>query len=152
MARGREKGEAGDAAMASAASRERERGEEGAHHITPKHPEHLSCGGGTAKSCPERGRLGDAEAISHRNHLRKGNFQPKLHLEHLAEKLKLLGLEGGGEEEQLCSWHKRIFAFRRDAKASGCGAPRVRGEAHREKPAQEDRVRPVVLLFGIFFI
>lgn len=138
--------------MASAASRERERGEEGAHHITPKHPEHLSCGGGTAKSCPERGRLGDAEAISHRNHLRKGNFQPKLHLEHLAEKLKLLGLEGGEEEEQLCSWHKRIFAFRRDAKASGCGAPRARGEAHREKPAQEDRVRPMVLLCGIFFI
>ncbi|NWZ27447.1 TRI10 protein, partial [Asarcornis scutulata] len=96
-------------------------------------------GGGTAKSCPERGRLGDAEAISHRNHLRKGNFQPKLHLEHLAEKLKLLGLEGGGEEEQLCSWHKRTFAFRRDAKASGCGAPRACGEAHREEPAQEDR-------------
>ncbi|XP_068520144.1 tripartite motif-containing protein 10-like isoform X2 [Anas acuta] len=128
--------------MASAASRARERGEEGAHHIVPKHrpdPEHLSCGGGTAKSCPERGRLGDAEAISHRNHLRKGNFQPKLHLEHLVEKLKLLGLEGGGEEEQLCSWHKRTFAFRRDAKASGCGAPRACGEAHREEPAQEDR-------------
>eukprot|EP00075_Anas_platyrhynchos_P037052 XP_027326305.1 tripartite motif-containing protein 10-like isoform X2 [Anas platyrhynchos] len=128
--------------MASAASRARERGEEGAHHIAPKHrpdPEHLSCGGGTAKSCPERGRLGDAEAISHRNHLRKGNFQPKLHLEHLAEKLKLLGLEGGGEEEQLCSWHKRTFAFRRDAKASCCGAPRACGEAHREEPAQEDR-------------
>lgn len=145
--------------MTSAASRVRERGEEGTHHhTTPNHrpdPEHLSCdsagcGGGTAKSWPERGRFGDAEAASHRNHLRKGNFQPKLHLEHLEEKLKLLGLEGGGEEEQLCSWRKRTFAFGGDAKASGRGAPRARGGAHGEEPAQEDRVRPVVLLFGIF--
>nr|XP_047911358.1 tripartite motif-containing protein 10-like isoform X1 [Anser cygnoides] len=134
--------------MTSAASRVRERGEEGTHHhTTPNHrpdPEHLSCdsagrGGGTAKSWPERGRFGDAEAASHRNHLRKGNFQPKLHLEHLEEKLKLLGLEGGREEEQLCSWRKRTFAFGGDAKASGRGAPRARGGAHGEEPAQEDR-------------
>ncbi|XP_035197083.1 tripartite motif-containing protein 10-like isoform X2 [Oxyura jamaicensis] len=128
--------------MASAASRARERGEEGTHHTATKHrpdPEHLSGGGGAAKSRPERGRLGDAEAVSHRNHLRKGNFQPKLHLEHLAEKLKLLGLEGGGEEEQLCSWRKRTFAFREDAKASGRGAPRAHGGAHGEEPAQERR-------------
>ncbi|POI27094.1 hypothetical protein CIB84_009155 [Bambusicola thoracicus] len=64
-------------------------------------------GGGTWQ---ERGRLGDTEVISHRNHLRKGNFHTRLHLEHLAEKLKLLGLDGDrGEEEKLCSWRKRTF-------------------------------------------
>ncbi|NXJ06526.1 TRI27 protein, partial [Odontophorus gujanensis] len=58
----------------------------------------------------ERGRLGDTEVISHRNHLRKGNFHTKLHLEHLEKKLKLLGLDGDrGEKEKLCSWHKRMF-------------------------------------------
>ncbi|NXK51451.1 TRI10 protein, partial [Chauna torquata] len=100
-------------------------------------------GGGTARSWPERGRLGDAEAVSHRNHLRKGNFQPKLHLAHLVEKLKLLGLEGGREEkEHLCSWRKRTFAFTGDAKASSHDAPRAPGgpaTAHIEESAQEDR-------------
>ncbi|NWQ97735.1 TRIM7 ligase, partial [Burhinus bistriatus] len=102
-------------------------------------------GGGTARSRSERGRLGDAEAVSHRSRLRKGNFQPKLHLEHLEEKLKLLGLEGGREEkEHLCSWRKRTVAFKGGAKASGssrdgpraCGGPTT---AHVEESAQEDK-------------
>ncbi|NXJ42408.1 TRIM7 ligase, partial [Ciconia maguari] len=96
-------------------------------------------------SWPERGRLGDAEAVDHRSWLRKGNFQPKLHLEHLEEKLKLLGLEGGREEkEHLCSWRKRTFAFKGDAKASGSSrdGPRARGgptTAYVEESAQEDK-------------
>ncbi|NXJ57287.1 TRIM7 ligase, partial [Spizaetus tyrannus] len=103
------------------------------------------CGGGTARSWPERGRLGDAEAVGHRSRFRKGNFQPKQHLEHLAEKLKLLDLEGGREEkEHLCSWRKRTIAFRGDAKASGSSrdGPRARGSpttADVEESAQEDR-------------
>ncbi|XP_031461364.1 zinc finger protein RFP-like [Phasianus colchicus] len=93
--------------MASAASRAKEKGDEGSHHPIPEHRMDNGCGGGT---WPERGRLGDSEVISHRNHLRKGNFQTKLHLEHLAEKLKLLGMDGDrGEKEKLCSWHKRTF-------------------------------------------
>ncbi|NXF64999.1 TRIM7 ligase, partial [Ciccaba nigrolineata] len=102
-------------------------------------------GGGTARSWPERGRLGDAEAVSHQSRLRKGNFQPKVHLEHLAEKLKLLGLEGDGEEkEHLCWWRKRAGAFQGDAKASGSsrGGPRARGgpaTADVEESAQEDK-------------
>ncbi|NXL00629.1 TRI27 protein, partial [Mesembrinibis cayennensis] len=96
-------------------------------------------------SWPERGRLGDAEAVGHRSRLRKGNFQPKLHLEHLEEKLKLLRLEGGREEkEKLCSWHKRTFAFKGGAKALGSSrdGPRARGgptTACAEESAQEDK-------------
>ncbi|NXH65963.1 TRIM7 ligase, partial [Hydrobates tethys] len=103
------------------------------------------CGGGTARSWPERGRFGDAEAVGHRSRLRKGNFQPKLHLEHLEEKLKLLDLEGGREEkEHLCSWRKRTFAFKGDTKTSGSsrGGPRAqRGPttAYAEESAQEDK-------------
>ncbi|NWY59755.1 TRIM7 ligase, partial [Chionis minor] len=106
--------------------------------------EPTSCGGGTARSWSERGRLGDAEAVSHRSRLRKGNFQPKLHLEHLEEKLKLLGLEGGREEkEHLCSWRKRTVTFKCGAKTSGSSrdGPRAHGgatTAHGEEPAQED--------------
>ncbi|NXQ93832.1 TRIM7 ligase, partial [Sagittarius serpentarius] len=102
-------------------------------------------GGGTARSWPERGRLGDAEAVGHRSRLRKGNFQPKQHLEHLAEKLKLLGLgEGREEKERLCSWRKRTVAFKGDAKAPGSSrdGPRARGSptrAYVEEPAREDR-------------
>nr|BAF62992.1 hypothetical protein [Gallus gallus] len=99
--------------MASAASRAKEKGEGGSHHPIPEHQMGNGCsssvgrGGGTWQ---ERGRLGDTEVISHRNHLRKGNFHTKLHLEHLAEKLKLLGLDGDrGEKEKLCSWRKRTF-------------------------------------------
>ncbi|NXI98706.1 TRIM7 ligase, partial [Psophia crepitans] len=96
-------------------------------------------------SWPERGRLGDTEAIGHRSRLRKGNFQPKQHLEHLAEKLKLLGLEGGTEEEEhLCSWRRRTAALKGDAKPSGSSrdGPRARGAppaACVEESAQEDR-------------
>ncbi|NXT38105.1 TRIM7 ligase, partial [Pelecanoides urinatrix] len=103
------------------------------------------CGVGTARSWPERGRLGDAEAVSHRSRLRKGNFQPKLHLEHLEEKLKLLDLEGGREEkEHLCSWRKRTFAFKGGRKASGSShdGPRAqRGPttAYVEESTQEDK-------------
>ncbi|NXE17132.1 TRI27 protein, partial [Lophotis ruficrista] len=81
--------------------------------------DHTDCGVGTAPSWPERGRLGDAEAVGRRSWRRKGNFQPKLHLEHLTEKLKLLALEGGGEEKELCFWRKRTTAFEGGAKASG---------------------------------
>ncbi|NXS70805.1 TRIM7 ligase, partial [Pandion haliaetus] len=104
-----------------------------------------SCGGGTARSWPERGRLGDAEAVGHRSRFRKGNFQPKQHLEHLAEKLKLLGLEEGREEEEhLCLWRKRMVAFKGDSKASGSSrdGPRARGSpptADVQESAQEDR-------------
>ncbi|NXO55381.1 TRIM7 ligase, partial [Aramus guarauna] len=87
-------------------------------------------GGGTARSWPERGRLGDTEAVGHRSRLRKGNFQQKQHLEHLEEKLKLLRLEGGAEEKDcLCSWHKRTVTFKSDAKASGSSRDGPR--AHR---------------------
>ncbi|XP_042747312.1 zinc finger protein RFP-like [Lagopus leucura] len=93
--------------MASAASRAKEKGEGGSHHPVPEHRMDDGGGGG---AWPERGRLGDTEVIGHRNHLRKGNFHTKLHLEHLAEKLKLLGLDGDkGEKEKLCSWRKRTF-------------------------------------------
>ncbi|NXF41975.1 TRIM7 ligase, partial [Nyctibius bracteatus] len=103
-----------------------------------------SCGGGTARSWPERGRLGDAEAVGHRSRLRKGNFQPKQHLEHLAEKLKLLDLEGGKEKELLCSWSKRMVTFKGDAKPSGSShdGPRARGgptASYVEEAAQEDK-------------
>ncbi|NWU58453.1 TRIM7 ligase, partial [Dromas ardeola] len=100
------------------------------------------CGGGTTRSWPERGRLGDAEAVGHRSRLRKGSFQPKLCLERLEEKLKLLGLEGGREEkDHLCSWRQGTVVFKAAAKASGDG-PRARGgptTAHVEEPAQEDK-------------
>ncbi|NXX52686.1 TRIM7 ligase, partial [Scopus umbretta] len=103
------------------------------------------CGVSTTRSWPERGRLGDAEAVGHRSRLRRGNFQPKLHLEHLEEKLKLLGLEGGREEkEHLCSWRKRTFAFTGGAKASGShhDGPRAHGgptAAYAEESAREDK-------------
>ncbi|CAM9106000.1 unnamed protein product, partial [Bubo scandiacus] len=134
--------------MASGSPRVREEGEESTHHPVLQHrpdPGPTSCGGGTARSWPERGRLGDAEAVGHQSRLRKGNFQPKVHLKHLAEKLKLLGLEGDGEEkEHLCWWRKRASAFEGDAKASDSsrGAPRARGgptTADVEESAQEDK-------------
>ncbi|NWT49188.1 TRIM7 ligase, partial [Chroicocephalus maculipennis] len=102
------------------------------------------CGGGTTRSWPERGRLGDAEAVGHRSRLRKGNFQPKLRLEHLEEKLKLLGLEGGWEgKTHLCSWRRGTVASEAAAKASGSSrdGPRAGGgptAAHAEEPARED--------------
>ncbi|NXN92012.1 TRI10 protein, partial [Rhinopomastus cyanomelas] len=79
-------------------------------------------GGGTARSWPERGRFGDAEAVGYRRQLRRGNFQSKQHLEHLVEKLKLLGLEGGKEkedEDNVFSWHKRTLASKGVTKPSG---------------------------------
>ncbi|NXW10615.1 TRIM7 ligase, partial [Fregetta grallaria] len=103
------------------------------------------CRAGTARSWPERGRLGDAEVVGHRSRLRKGNFQPKLHLEHLEEKLKLLGLEGGREEkDRLCSWRKRTFTSKGGAKTSGssCDGPTARGvptTTYVEESAQEDK-------------
>ncbi|XP_059689108.1 E3 ubiquitin-protein ligase TRIM7-like [Gavia stellata] len=139
--------------MASGSSRAREGGEGSSHHTVLQHwpdPGYLgcdstSCGVSTARSWPERGRLGDAEAVSHRSRLRKGNFQPKLHLEHLEEKLKLLGLEGGREEkEHLCSWRKKTVTFKGGAKASASSrdGPRARGgptTAYIEESAQEDK-------------
>ncbi|XP_068265196.1 E3 ubiquitin-protein ligase TRIM7-like isoform X2 [Nyctibius grandis] len=139
--------------MASASSGAREGGEEVTHHTVLQHhpdPGHLgcdptSCGGGTARSWPERGRLGDAEAVGHQSRLRKGNFQPKQHLEHLAEKLKLLDLEGGREEKELlCSWSKRTVTFKGDAQASGSSrdGPRARGgptASYVEESTQEDK-------------
>ncbi|NWX72874.1 TRIM7 ligase, partial [Alca torda] len=101
-------------------------------------------GGGTTRSWPERGRLGDAEAVGHRSRLRKGNFRPKLRLEHLEEKLKLLGLEGGKEEkDHLCSWRKATVASGAAAKASGSSRDGPRAgqgptTAPGEEPAQED--------------
>ncbi|NXL68040.1 TRI27 protein, partial [Chordeiles acutipennis] len=101
------------------------------------------CRGGTARSWPERGRPGDAEVVTHRSWLRKGHFQPKEHLEHLVEKLKLLGLDGGKEEkEHLCSWHKRMVTFKGGARTSSCDGPRARGGpaiARIEESTQEDR-------------
>ncbi|XP_064330047.1 E3 ubiquitin-protein ligase TRIM7-like isoform X1 [Phalacrocorax carbo] len=140
-------------AMASGSSRPREGGEESTHRTILQHrpdPERLGCdpagcGAGTTRSWLERGRLGDAEAVGHRSRLRKGHFQPKLHLEHLEEKLKLLGLEGDREEkEQLCSWRKRTFAFKGGAKASSSSrdGPRVHGgpaTAYVEESAQDDK-------------
>ncbi|NXC78171.1 TRI27 protein, partial [Anhinga anhinga] len=103
------------------------------------------CGVNTTRSWLERGRLGDAEAVGHRSRLRKGHFQPKLHLEHLEEKLKLLGLEGGREEEEgLCSWRKRTFPSKGGAKASASSrdGPRAHGgptASYAEESAQEDK-------------
>ncbi|XP_074786624.1 E3 ubiquitin-protein ligase TRIM15-like isoform X1 [Athene noctua] len=134
--------------MASGSSRVREGEEEHPHHPVPQHrpgPGATSGRSGTARSWPERGRLGDAEAVGHQNRLRKGHFQPKVHLEHLAEKLKLLGLEGDGEEKEvLCWWHTRAGAFRGDTKTSGSsrGGPPARGGATTadvEEAAQEDK-------------
>ncbi|NXW55566.1 TRI27 protein, partial [Eurystomus gularis] len=97
-------------------------------------------------SWPERGRFGDVEVVNHRSRVRKGNFHPKQHLEHLTEKLKLLGLEGGREEEkeQLCWWSKRTVAFKGDAKASGSNrdGPKTHegpAAANVEESAQEDK-------------
>ncbi|XP_074423728.1 uncharacterized protein LOC141735127 isoform X2 [Larus michahellis] len=135
--------------MASGSSRAGEGGEDSTHRTVPQHPAHLGsdptvCGGGTTRSWPERGRLGDAEAVGHRSRLRKGNFQPKLRLERLEEKLKLLGLEGGREEKtHLCSWRRGTVASEAAAKASGSSrdGPRAGGgptAAHAEEPARED--------------
>ncbi|OXB74346.1 UNVERIFIED_CONTAM: hypothetical protein H355_002411 [Colinus virginianus] len=123
-------GEFGDrTAMACAAPRAMGEGQEGSQHSVLEH--RMGNGGGT---WPERGRLGDTETNSHRNHLRKGNFQTKLHLEHLEKKLELLGLNGDrGEKEKLCSWRKRTFL------SSG---PREDGGPTRtpiKEPVQEDR-------------
>ncbi|XP_075268505.1 uncharacterized protein LOC104328469 isoform X2 [Opisthocomus hoazin] len=133
------------AAMASGFSSTREGGEESTHHAILQYRLDLSCRGGTARSWPDRGRLGDAEAVGHRSRLGKGNFQPKQHLEHLVEKLKLLGLEGDREEkEHLCSWRKRTVAFKGDTKASSSShdGPRAGGgsaTACVEESAQEDK-------------
>ncbi|KAM9207911.1 E3 ubiquitin-protein ligase TRIM15-like [Leptosomus discolor] len=141
--------------MASAPSRAREGGEGGTRRAVPQRrpdPGRLGCDptgcrGGTARSWPERGKPGDAEAAGHRSRLRKGNFQPKERLERLAEKLKLLALEGGREEkEHLCSWRKRTVALKGNPKASGSSPEGPRGArggptpAHVEESAQEDRV------------
>ncbi|XP_074786626.1 E3 ubiquitin-protein ligase TRIM7-like isoform X2 [Athene noctua] len=123
--------------MASGSSRVREGEEEHPHHPVPQHrpgPGATSGRSGTARSWPERGRLGDAEAVGHQNRLRKGHFQPKVHLEHLAEKLKLLGLEGDGEEKEvLCWWHTRAGAFRGPPARGGATTADV------EEAAQEDK-------------
>lgn len=134
--------------MASAASRAKEKGEGGSHHPIPEHQMGNGCsssvgrGGGTWQ---ERGRLGDTEVISHRNHLRKGNFHTKLHLEHLAEKLKLLGLDGDrGEKEKLCSWRKRTFPSNGPWDDGGpTGAP-------IKESVQEDVVSPVLFPKALF--
>ncbi|NXX80870.1 TRI27 protein, partial [Urocolius indicus] len=65
-----------------------------------------------------------SEATGARNHPKRGKFHPKQHLEHLTEKLKLLGLAGGGgeEKEQLCSWHKGVAALE-----DGCSSPGAAG-------------------------
>ncbi|XP_021269155.1 tripartite motif-containing protein 7-like isoform X2 [Numida meleagris] len=128
--------------MASAASRAKEKGEEGSHRPVLEHQMDDGCGGSVGRgggTWPERGRLGDAEVVSHRNHLRKGNFHTKLHLAHLAEKLKLLGLDGDREEEEkLCSWRKRTFLSNGPrGDESSPGAP-------IKESAQEDRVSPVL--------
>ncbi|NXB04681.1 TRIM7 ligase, partial [Cnemophilus loriae] len=104
-------------------------------------------GGGTAQSRPERGQPGEAEAAGHRRRLRRGNFRAKQHLEHLTEKLKLLGLEGGrGEVEQLCSWRHSPVTPKGGGKASsssheGPGAPGGLAAAPEEGPAHEDKER-----------
>ncbi|NWV25111.1 TRIM7 ligase, partial [Origma solitaria] len=95
----------------------------------------------------ERGRPGEAEAAAHRRQLRRGNFQAKQHLEHLTEKLKLLGLEGGrGEAEQLCSWHRSPVTPKGSGKVSGSGhegpgTPGGPAAAPEEGPAHGDKER-----------
>lgn len=79
-------------------------------------------GGGTSRS-----RLRCSIGDSRGNRARKGSFQPK---QHLVEKLKLLGLDGGREKEQLCSWHRIPW----DAEASGSGHT---GAAGAEEPIQD---------------
>ncbi|NXD74541.1 TRIM7 ligase, partial [Eolophus roseicapillus] len=87
-------------------------------------------GGGTSRS-----RLCCSIGDAHGNHVRKGSFQPKQHLEHLVEKLKLLDLDGGREKEQLCSWHSIPW----DVEASGSGrdGPRACGGPSTEEPIQD---------------
>ncbi|OXB53036.1 hypothetical protein ASZ78_002616 [Callipepla squamata] len=113
------------------------KGEEGSQHSVLEHRMDNGCGdtvGRGGGTWPERGRLGDTETNSHRNHLRKGNFHTKLHLEHLEKKLKLLGLNGDrGEKEKLCSWHKRTFLSNGPREDGGpTGAP-------IKESVQEDR-------------
>ncbi|NXY66287.1 TRIM7 ligase, partial [Callaeas wilsoni] len=114
--------------------------EEGARRPEP-------CGGGTARSRPERGRPGEAEAAGQRRRLRRGNFRARQHLEHLTEKLKLLGLEGSqGEVEQLCSWRWSPVTPKGGGKVSsssreGPGPPGSPAAAPEEGPAHEDKER-----------
>ncbi|XP_065520959.1 E3 ubiquitin-protein ligase TRIM15-like [Lathamus discolor] len=88
-------------------------------------------GGGTSRSrlCCS---IGDARGT----HVRKGSFQPKQHLEHLVEKLKLLGLDGGREKEQLCSW--RRIPWDAEAPGSGRDGPRACGGPSTEEPTQDE--------------
>ncbi|KAM6037643.1 E3 ubiquitin-protein ligase TRIM7-like [Chlamydotis macqueenii] len=135
--------------MASGSSTAREGGEESTHRAVLLDAgrlgcDHTDCDVGTAPSWPERGRLGDAEAAGRRSWRRKGNFQPKLHLEHLTEKLKLLGLEGGREEKELCFWRKRTIDFEGGAKAAGSSRDGLRARggstaAHIEEAAPGDK-------------
>ncbi|XP_067169877.1 E3 ubiquitin-protein ligase TRIM7-like [Apteryx mantelli] len=136
--------------MASSSSSSRE--EEATRHTVPQqlldpgnlYCESNSCGGCTARSQQEQGRLGDAEGATHRSRLRKGNFQAKLHLSNLVEKLKLLGLGGGREEkEHLCLWRNRTFTSKGDVKeaSSSRGGRKAHGvltTAYAEESAQED--------------
>ncbi|XP_057286742.1 LOW QUALITY PROTEIN: uncharacterized protein LOC130610685 [Pezoporus wallicus] len=87
-------------------------------------------GGGTSRS-----RLCCSVGDAHRNHVRKGSFQPKQHLEHLVEKLKLLGLDEGQEKEQLCSWHR--IPWDAEASSSGHDGPRTSGGLRTEEPIQD---------------
>ncbi|NWU96029.1 TRIM7 ligase, partial [Upupa epops] len=101
-------------------------------------------GGGTARSWPEQGRFGDVESLGQRNQFRRSNFQPKQHLEHLVEKLQLLGLEKGKEEEKdhLLSWHKRTLVSKGVAKPSGSSHDESRaggGHPTAEESTQEDK-------------
>ncbi|XP_069738068.1 tripartite motif-containing protein 10-like [Phaenicophaeus curvirostris] len=142
--------------MASGSSRARDGGEETARHagilqhqLDPRHLgcDPTGCGGGTAPSQPKPGRPGDVEAVGPRRRLRRDNFQLKEQLEHLVEKLKLLGLEGGtGEQEQLCSWRKRTFPSKGGEKpsVSSCAGARNRGgpaATHQEESTHEDKER-----------
>ncbi|XP_068780042.1 E3 ubiquitin-protein ligase TRIM7-like [Struthio camelus] len=138
--------------MASNSSSTREEGEEATRHTVLQQlpdPGNLccesnSCGSCTARSWQEQGRLGAAEGATHRSRLRKGNFQAKLHLTNLVEKLKLLGLGGGREEkEQLCLWRNRTFICKGDVKEvssshDGQKAHEVPATAYVAESVQED--------------
>ncbi|XP_062454571.1 E3 ubiquitin-protein ligase TRIM7-like isoform X3 [Rhea pennata] len=124
--------------MASNSSSTREEGEEAPCRTVPQQlpdpgnlcRESSSCGGCTARSQQERGRFGDAEGATHRSRLRKGNFQAKLHLTNLVEKLKLLGLGGDREEkEHLCLWRNRTLTYKGDVKeaSSSCDGQKAHG-------------------------
>ncbi|KQK85524.1 hypothetical protein AAES_39318 [Amazona aestiva] len=96
---------------------------------------------------PSRSRLCCSVGDAHGNRVRKGGFQPKQHLEHLLEKLKLLGLDGGRDKEQLCSWHRIPW----DAAASGSG----RDGPGTEEPIQDrgssvSQVHPFLTILRAF--